>query len=397
MATVIMRQRERHPVCPDLAASSPAGSRVDRLRLALKTAMAAGVLAVLYLLVDWPKAGAALAAADPEPLLAAFIVSALGVAISAFKWDGILRHLGIRLGFPEAARLYWIGMFASNLLPSNVGGDAVRLLLTPARDRMTQVMGSILVERLTGFVVLLVLCAIGLTLRPAALADGLAAQGLLLTVLGLLVVAVAILATPHGIARLMGGVHERLPRLLGLPFGVARRVAASAAPACSGPAIRDAFLVSLPFYATIILAQYGALLAVGAETPLYEVALLAPLVCLLAVLPVPLNGLGFNEGVFVLIYASAGVPPELGLAAAVLRRLVDLLNSSLGGFLWLRQRPDLAGMEAQAHAGPARAVPARLRPASRPMAPFAAMAPAPRRARVASAAVLRHRITRPLP
>jgi hypothetical protein len=51
------------------------------------------------------------------------------------------------------------------------------------------------------------------------------------------------------------------------------------------------------------------------------------------------NGLGVAEGVFVLLYVQLGVDPETALAAAVLRRVVDLANSGLGGLFWLVQRP----------------------------------------------------------
>jgi len=121
-------------------------------------------------------------------------------------------------------------------------------------------------------------------------------------------------------------------------------------------ALRDAaglgraLAVSLPFYGTVILAQYLVLEAVGADLPLLEVVLLAPLVPLLSLLPLSLNGLGLAEAVFVLLYGSAGVPPETALAAAALRRLVDLANSGLGGLLWLvfrnaAKRRETAGEE----------------------------------------------------
>jgi hypothetical protein len=42
----------------------------------------------------------------------------------------------------------------------------------------------------------------------------------------------------------------------------------------------------------------------------------------------------------VLVYASVGVAPETALAAAILRRLVDLANSGFGGLLWLAWQAD---------------------------------------------------------
>ena len=55
------------------------------------------------------------------------------------------------------------------------------------------------------------------------------------------------------------------------------------------------------------------------------------------------NGLFLAEGAFVLVYASVGVAPETALAAAILRRLVDLANSGFGGLLWLAWQTDPEG------------------------------------------------------
>jgi glycosyltransferase 2 family protein len=140
------------------------------LRLALQAALTATLLAAF---ADWPGMASALRRADLGPVLAALAVSLLGVLLSAAKWRLLLRRVDITLPFREAARLYWVGMFASNFLPTSVGGDAVRLALTPARDRLALVAGSILVERLTGFMVMLALCALGIALGPWRLPRGL--------------------------------------------------------------------------------------------------------------------------------------------------------------------------------------------------------------------------------
>ena len=137
---------------PDRASSGP------HWGLAAKALVAALLAAALCLSVDLDEAAAALARARPLPLATALAASALGVLVSAEKWRGLLCHAGVGLTLAACARLYWVGMFASNLLPTSVGGDAVRLLLTPAPGRRAAVAGSILVERLTGFLVLLGLC-----------------------------------------------------------------------------------------------------------------------------------------------------------------------------------------------------------------------------------------------
>jgi uncharacterized membrane protein YbhN (UPF0104 family) len=318
---------------PDRASSGP------RWGLAAKALVAALLVAALCSAVNLGEATAALERARPLPLATALAASVLGVLVSAEKWRGLLRQAGVGLTLAACARLYWVGMFASNLLPTSVGGDAARLLLTPAPGRRAAVAGSILVERLTGFLVMLALCTLGLALRPQYFDEpGLRATflaGVLVLDLGV----VAALLAPGRLAPLLSGLAGRLPaalrrRPMRRPASPRRSRASPGTPAV----LARAMALSAVFYGTIIVAQHAVLRAAGAEVALAEVALVAAVVPLAAMLPVSLNGLGVAEGVFVLLYAQLGVAPEAALAAAVLRRLVDLANSGLGGPLWLALR-----------------------------------------------------------
>jgi uncharacterized membrane protein YbhN (UPF0104 family) len=311
---------------------------VRSLRLVLQVAVAVALLAALALLVDWRATATALRHADPASVAAAFAASVLGVVISAARWRMLLRRAGVGLSLADAARLYWIGMFASNFLPTSVGGDAVRLALAPARDRLALVAGSILVERLTGFLVMLTLCGLGILFGPWRSSPGLGWLAVVVP-LGLGSAAAALLVAPAPLERLLSDLAGRAPPPARWPLGAARKVANAAARHARDPAgLAAAVLLSLPFYGTVVLAQWLVLRAVGSGITPWEVTLVAPLVQLLGLVPLTPNGLVVVEAGFVVLYGAAGVPPGPALAAAVLRRLVDIANSSLGGAAWLGWR-----------------------------------------------------------
>ena len=100
----------------------------------------------------------------------------------------------IHLAYVAAAQLYWIGSFFSNFLPTGVGGDAVRLMLTLRTDGRGPVAASILVERLSGLFAALSACA--LVVLPLDLGLGLPRLVLVAGVLGLATVTLAILYLP---------------------------------------------------------------------------------------------------------------------------------------------------------------------------------------------------------
>jgi uncharacterized protein (TIRG00374 family) len=320
----------------------------------LKLVASLALLAVLATLLDWSAAAVAIRHADPFWIAAAFVISVAGVLLSADKWNGLLRDSRVFIGFITAARLYWIGMFFSNFLPTSVGGDAVRLVLTPSRGRTQRVAGTIVLERLTGLLVMLALSAVGLALRPGYFPAGVPHQLILVTLVGLTACGLVLLVVPALLARLLPGIIDRLPFLLQRFFRKVHGVTVTIAKqARHRRAMARALLLSLPFYGTIILAQYFVLRAVDADVPLVEVLLLGAIVPLLTVLPISINGLGLAEGVFVAIYSAVGVVPEVALAAAVLRRVVDLANSALGGLFWLAHRRSEVLQPASAREAPA--------------------------------------------
>jgi uncharacterized protein (TIRG00374 family) len=305
-----------------------------------KLVVAAGLLGLLVYWMDWREVVAAIRRADLGWVAAAFAVSVAGSVLSAEKWRGLLAASQIDIGLVLAARLYWIGSFFSNFLPSSIGGDAVRLMLTPAPGRLNHVAGSILLERVTGLVVLLAITCLGLAVAPW-IAPRLAIGHLLLPLVGGLALASSlVLLLPRRAAAFLALLRTRLPALLRRPVRIAERLAWTVARQTRDRgAILRALALSVPFYATVVLAQYFCLRAVGADIPLHYALLFGAGIQLLAVLPVSINGLGVSEGAFVALYATFGVTVWAALAAALVRRLVDLANSALGGLLWLAYRP----------------------------------------------------------
>jgi len=77
--------------------------------------------------------------------------------------------------------------------------------------------------------------------------------------------------------------------------------------------------------------------AVGAKIQVTEAAVVAPVVLAVGLLP-SINGLGTVELTFVVLFGLMGVDPEVALAIAILRRLVMLGLSLVGGVLYSARR-----------------------------------------------------------
>jgi uncharacterized membrane protein YbhN (UPF0104 family) len=292
---------------------------------------------VLWFSVDWVSALAVLIEADRASVAAALVATMASVLLSARKWQHLLRcGARLRIAYNAAAQLYWIGSFFSNFLPTGIGGDAMRLMLTPAPDGRLTIAASILAERLTGLLVMLALSAVALLALPLHLGADLSRLACVAGMVGAALLVLAVLYLPAWFLACLVVFELILPPIAREPLNLAQRVVGELiGRGGNRRAITVAIFYSFPFYGAVMLAQYWMLISVGAEVGPITVMLAAPLVSLVALTPITVNGWFLAEGAFVVIYASAGVPPDVALAAAIVRRLVDLANSGFGGAMWL--------------------------------------------------------------
>lgn len=313
-----------------------------KLKLWVRLVVAILLFAFLFQFVDWRQAAKLLANASVGFSLVAIALSIFGMLLSTLRWNVLLRAHELQISLLDALRVYWIGAFFSNFLPSNVGGDVVRAAITKPSGKLAQVAASIVVERITGAVVLFSLAIVALTLRPSYF-----------RVAGLL--PIIWLGIASMCAALIGAVlfgEQLAARLTAVRDGrqatLVVRVLEKAGKLIDAvnyykrrrTAVFWALVLALPFYASVVIFQYSLISAVGASLPLMEVLLIAPLIPLVSMIPVSLNALGIAEGAFVLFYTQAGLSPAQALAAALLRRVVLLLVSGIGGVFWIASKKE---------------------------------------------------------
>ena len=314
----------------------PGGS----VRTWIKRAVAAVLIIILLSFVDWWESLLLLADVQLLPALCACALLVAGLALSTVKWQVLLAAHDVRVSLLRLLNYYWIGYFFNNFLPSNVGGDFVRLTLMYNQGSMTIVGASIFAERLTGFFVLLCFGAVGL----AALSQNIEEAGVLLPMWLLIV----ILSGALGAAVLFGGkigTWSRTPqpdRLIGRLILTMIKVAKDLAYYRQKmKAVCVSLFISVLFYINMILFQYSLILSIGGDVSLLDVAFVAPLIALVAFIPISVNALGLAEGAFVVFFTQVGLSPEEALAAALLRRVLIFSFSLVGGVTWLWEKPRL--------------------------------------------------------
>ena len=216
-------------------------------------------------LVDWPGTLRILRQTDARLVLVATVVIVLALVVSTLKWQRLASAICGPLPFPPLLRAYWIGTFLSNYLPSNIGGDVVRVLVLRARAPLAPLAGSVLAERLTGVTALALISAVCLAIDPIPAVE--AARRAVAVVVAIWpgCVRVCRRRAPRSRQCRPGRPPPRLVR--GVSAKVARFGEAVAGYRCRAGGSRHRPPVVPIFYALLVLFQFTLLRAVGSTIP----------------------------------------------------------------------------------------------------------------------------------
>ena len=131
-------------------------------------------------------------------LAGAMLLTLAGIVLSAARWQAVLAAMGQHTRFGRLLSHYLAGQFVANVLPTTIGGDVLRVSrLTRDSGAGPTSFASVVLERLTGWVVLPVMTFVGFLVNPGLRHLGRATQVAIslaagtLVLLALVVLAVA--------------------------------------------------------------------------------------------------------------------------------------------------------------------------------------------------------------
>jgi uncharacterized protein (TIRG00374 family) len=228
--------------------------------------------------------------------------------------------------------LYFIGHFFNHFMPSNVGGDLVRIYELKTRtNNLSIAAASVFMERMTGLAVLLAFAGIAIVGSLGFLGDTRVIGALLAGGLGY---AVVLWLLVHG--RLISWVLQwleqtSLRKLAGLLQDMNQAVRSYGGnPEVWPPAITYSVL----FYLMIVCNAWIGCRAFGLEVPITTLFLIVPVVLFVAMIPISIGGLGLVEWGYFTLFEQMGLPGTVGLSVALLNRTAGLLIGGFGGILY---------------------------------------------------------------
>ncbi len=312
------------------------------VKLGVQLLVSGGVIAFLLWKIDLQQTVDIIRDSHWGYVLAAFAIFIGTTWLMTWRWSALLAAKGVHEPFSWLLRMYFISYAAGQVLPTAVGGDAVRIIEHSRRrpDAKATAAGAVLMERVLGSAGTLVLVAIGL-----AVAAGRYDDVRFLFILELIFVAAMIVLGLMLFSRRLGQALERRIFPLGRKVKLEKplqslywamheyRLKPGVLAAVLGVTVVSQFLR--------VIAIWLCGEAVGADVSPVVYVILGPLLFLVQMVPFTLNGLGLREAFFVVFLGRFGVPEDVAFAAGFLYYAVSIATSLPGGFilLWRSVRP----------------------------------------------------------
>jgi glycosyltransferase 2 family protein len=303
---------------------------------ALKAIVSIGLLSVLLSRVDGSRLWAVARQASVLWLGIALLLYLAMVLSSAVRWGVLLRALHVRLPFSFLTQSFLVATFFNNFLPSNIGGDVIRITDTaPAAGSKTLATTVVLIDRGLGLLGLALMAATGASLMsrmavgpvgPAMLWAGFALGALIATPALLMPDTVAKLLQPLRVFH-QDWVDARIEKLT---YALTRFKETPAALAvCFGGAVLVQGILVL-FYVAIARSMN---IPIGFA----ELAVIVPVSFIVQMVPLSVNGFGVREATFGFYFTRLGLPLESALVVSFVGAALIMLFSLSGGVAYLRR------------------------------------------------------------
>ncbi len=268
------------------------------------TLLSLGLFTWLILRLDWRVVWFQLAEISWWAILLASASYLLSQAFNTLRWCILLWTHDVKITFWQAFRITWSGIFASNFLPSTIGGDGLRMAAVyPYARSKTLAVGSVALDRLINMAAMTCLVPLPLALFGAKL------NALL---------ALAFPFSPRALAeKYFPKIVTALREWAGRPM-----------------AFLWAFLAAWPSNLTAMFATWLIARQLGMDVSFWQVVAVQTVTYFLAVLPISVNGYGLREVSYATLFAALGASLEQASTLAVITRFLIVLVT-IPGALWV--------------------------------------------------------------
>jgi len=300
--------------------------------------------------IDFNQFGATLRNARLDILAIAFLVLWIGHYICIYRWRMLMRPLMPVLTLNQLFGIYCIGLFFNLTFPTVVGGDVVKMYYAgrPSKS-FAQSFAATFLDRDAGMLAMMIIACSAILVYPVIVPR----------------VPVPFIIWSAFFVFVLGNAGIFSLYCHRILTGLLRRIRLSKI-AVKVDMISNAFQIMGKhkgvLLGSLIISIVNQLLVIGVTwtmalglrihvSPVYFL-IFVPVVTLISMIPISLNGMGLREYAFMSLFGALGVPAASCIALGVLSSVVTILSSLPGGvvYIFFRNRTDrqqMAEMETE--------------------------------------------------
>lgn len=293
----------------------------------VRLGVAAGLLALLLRGAKVSEFTALATRANVWFLVVAVAVIVAALVVSAYKWQRLLVVQNVHVPLPRLFVSYLVGLFFNNFLPTNIGGDVVRMHdVSKYSGKTAESVASVIGERLLAAFALALTAALGLALSFRVSAKFTVVIG----VIFVLTLAIILVMGNRNWLRAVGG-KIKLPRALSMKGRVGGVATSMSACLRDRGVVAQVVVYSMVFHLLVVMTTFFIFLALGLQVPFVSCLLFVPIISAIQMVPISINGLGLREGAYVYFFGSAGLSSTEAIASSLIFWALVALVSLAGG------------------------------------------------------------------
>jgi uncharacterized membrane protein YbhN (UPF0104 family) len=314
----------------------------------LKAGVSVALLALLFSKVDVARLWTVARTASIPWLVLALALYFGMILISAWRWGLLLRAQHILYPFRGLTSSFLVATFFNNFLPSNIGGDVIRITDTaPAAGSKTLATTVVLIDRGIGLLGLALVAAMGASAGLGPAKVGPVGPGMLWAGFGVAaMLATPALLNPEGFTRILQPLRVLHPEWVG--ERLERLTAALSRFKESPAALASCFVGAIGVQVTLVGFYLAIAHSLQIPITFAQLAVIVPISFIVQMVPVSMNGFGVREATFGFYFTRLGLPLESALLVSFIGAGLVLLFSLSGGVAYVaRQRRPMT-----LHSGP---------------------------------------------
>jgi len=270
--------------------------------------------------------------ADKALLFFSGLVFFFGYILCLWRWEMLLKAAKIKLSLKRIIISFSGGIFFSLFLPSTIGGDLVRSIdLAAHTNRPREVVATVLLDRLSGYVGLVILALLAVFLGGKFAQDKSIVFSIAVITTLLIVILLALfnkflyskinmlLNSPSAgrIREAIKNLHQEI-----YYFREHKRV------------MLRSLMLSLIIQSIQPITFYLTAVSLGIKINLIYFFIFIPIIGAITMLPISIGGLGLRDATTIFFFAKAGVNKDLAFAMSLLNFFFIVLYAAIGGIIY---------------------------------------------------------------